>query len=441
MKSALIRGLLVAGLIACGSGRVALAAVDMNGAWHVIAVEATTQYRFDCHLSVTQVGSDLTVEGDCPYVGTSTGTGSVDVDTGVFTTTGLAWGSCLNGLTVSGTTNATSTAFTGTFECVATSSTFHGDVNGSRCGNGVLDPGEACDDGNRLDRDCCSPTCTFDASGTTCTSDAEPCTLDACDGAGTCDHTIQAGLPCASDDNACTDDVCDASGLCQHQPNTAPCDDGNDCTLGDTCAEGTCTGACSPCCDPLGGCVPAPAAGCKEPQPELGVLAYASPSVNQPHTLKWNWRGADATTAAELGDPTTTTSYAVCIYRRIGLTEDLGLVLTAEAPAGAMSGTRRSWSVTPKGRIRFRSGTGNSDGLTEISVAPGTSGQARLLVRGKGGALDFNPISGVLPVTAQLRASNGTCFESHYTGRIRDTVVVFGEPFDPPFSIDFLSRH
>src|SRR5262245_5088180 len=27
------------------------------------------------------------------------------------------------------------------------------------CGNGVLDPGEACDDGNRNDNDSCSTTC------------------------------------------------------------------------------------------------------------------------------------------------------------------------------------------------------------------------------------------------------------------------------------------
>src|SRR5206468_5095592 len=32
----------------------------------------------------------------------------------------------------------------------------------SICGNGFLDPGEQCDDGNTLAGDCCSPTCQFE---------------------------------------------------------------------------------------------------------------------------------------------------------------------------------------------------------------------------------------------------------------------------------------
>src|SRR5262249_1994949 len=38
----------------------------------------------------------------------------------------------------------------------------------------------------------------------------------------------------------CTDDVCDGAGTCTHTPNTAPCDDGNTCTVGDVCVGGTC---------------------------------------------------------------------------------------------------------------------------------------------------------------------------------------------------------
>src|SRR5262249_46012526 len=33
------------------------------------------------------------------------------------------------------------------------------------CGNGVVEAGETCDDGNTAAGDCCSPTCTFDAPG------------------------------------------------------------------------------------------------------------------------------------------------------------------------------------------------------------------------------------------------------------------------------------
>ncbi|MEE8472422.1 MAG: hypothetical protein V3S82_04560 [Dehalococcoidia bacterium] len=36
-----------------------------------------------------------------------------------------------------------------------------GDVSLGVCGNGVIDAGEACDDGNNVDDDGCSAVCTF----------------------------------------------------------------------------------------------------------------------------------------------------------------------------------------------------------------------------------------------------------------------------------------
>jgi cysteine-rich repeat protein len=38
----------------------------------------------------------------------------------------------------------------------------------SPCGNGTVDPGEQCDDGNTVSGDCCSATCQFESSGSTC---------------------------------------------------------------------------------------------------------------------------------------------------------------------------------------------------------------------------------------------------------------------------------
>jgi len=59
----------------------------------------------------------------------------------------------------------------------------HGSV-AAACGNGILEPGEACDDGNLVAGDCCSPACLHEAAGSACDL---PCTHgDACDGAGNC---------------------------------------------------------------------------------------------------------------------------------------------------------------------------------------------------------------------------------------------------------------
>ena len=108
-----------------------------------------------------------------------------------------------------------------------------------------------CDDGNA-----CTGPDACDGQGR-CIGDLTPeaaaCNLgdgnfcngfEQCDSAsGTCEHT---DLDC-SDGNDCTDDTCDpaapsVSAACIHTTNTAPCNDQNACTGGDTCLGGLCTG-------------------------------------------------------------------------------------------------------------------------------------------------------------------------------------------------------
>ncbi len=57
------------------------------------------------------------------------------------------------------------------------------------CGNGVVEPGEECDDGNFFEGDCCSSGCTVEPAHP-CTDDRNACTDDQCDGGGTCAHPL-----------------------------------------------------------------------------------------------------------------------------------------------------------------------------------------------------------------------------------------------------------
>ena len=87
------------------------------------------------------------------------------------------------------------------------------------CGDGVLDPGEACDDGNDADDDACLSTCEL----ATCGDGVVWAGVEACDPGGedsdTCDHD-------------CTPAVC-GDGLTNHAAGEE-CDDGNDSAL-DNC--------------------------------------------------------------------------------------------------------------------------------------------------------------------------------------------------------------
>jgi uncharacterized delta-60 repeat protein len=57
---------------------------------------------------------------------------------------------------------------------------------GGLCGNGAIDPGEQCDDGNAIGFDCCSTGCQLDPVDSACDLVGRLCTFDHCDGAGTC---------------------------------------------------------------------------------------------------------------------------------------------------------------------------------------------------------------------------------------------------------------
>src|SRR5439155_21840626 len=51
----------------------------------------------------------------------------------------------------------------------------------SVCGNGMVEPGEQCDDGNTVDGDCCSSTCQFEPAGAPCGSPTACLTATMCD--------------------------------------------------------------------------------------------------------------------------------------------------------------------------------------------------------------------------------------------------------------------
>jgi hypothetical protein len=100
------------------------------------------------------------------------------------------------------------------------------------CSDGVLDPGEDCDEGvaNGSDSSCCTSACGLRSAGEACRP-----------AVGSCD----AAESCTGSDGACPADGFVADGTA--------CDDADACTSDDECAAGACTGDLEPalCLDPV----------------------------------------------------------------------------------------------------------------------------------------------------------------------------------------------
>lgn len=155
---------------------------------------------------------------------------------------------------------------------------------GPACGNGVVQAGEECDDGNTADGDCCSSTCQYEEEGSNCPADDEVCTDDMCDATGACVHPAgNTGAVCRAAAGECDlAEECDGiSSVCPDdgfQPNDAPCtDDGLYCSGAETCQNGTCASSGDPCTE---GTCDEPTDQCLTPSP----TATATPTVSNTRT-------------------------------------------------------------------------------------------------------------------------------------------------------------
>src|SRR5438874_2100953 len=156
------------------------AAVDMTGLWRLhIELANNPGYLLDLTSHFLQSGTSLS--NDLGYMG------SIDPDTGQFSLFAPST-QCGAVDTMYGYASADNLRFdaTGVVWVVNTgprppAPCLIADIviTGTRCGNGLVDPGEACDDGNLDDGDCCSADCQqVVADGTPCEDGAF------CDGTG-----------------------------------------------------------------------------------------------------------------------------------------------------------------------------------------------------------------------------------------------------------------
>ena len=232
---------------------------------------------------------------------------------------------------------------------------------GNTCGDGALEAGEQCDDGNTADGDCCSSTCEYDAAATPC-ADADPCTTDLCDGAGTCQH--------------------------------------ESCPLCEVCDAGI-------------GCIARPRAECAVPGPGgRASLMLRDRDPDGGDLARWAWRSPTA--PHDFGDPIATDDYALCVYA--GAAE--ALWLSGNAPAGDTCAGQPCWKglgapPLSEGAEYFdRERTPNGIGTLVLSAKPP---RTRIKLKARGPLLGLPAFGSLdLPVRVQLQRTGTACWEATF---------------------------
>ncbi len=161
-------------------------------------------------------------------------------------------------------------------------------------------------------------------------------------------------------------------------------------------------------------CPAAPiAAGCRSAGKSLLLLKDKSDDTTD--KLLWKWLKGAATDVTELGDPTATTGYTLCVY------DAAGLALAADVGPGP------SWSATGSSGFTFKDV--ESPGIAVVKLKAGADGKPKALVKGKGSDLPDPTIPLALPVRVQLLNSNGACWESIYGTTIKNEPGQFKAKF------------
>jgi cysteine-rich repeat protein len=374
-------------------------AVDATG---VFAVSGIPSW-FDT-VSLRQEGSSLSL---CAESGGFIGKlmeGSIDSATGAFGL-GLArqifgGGFAVCSLTLIGGFAPDGATFSATFEqyttcvpppftcvpqCLLTAS---GPVTGTRtsttpapcCGDGEPNAGEQCDDGNTSDADCCSGVCHFVPAGIQCPADDDLCTLDRCDGAGSCTHTT---IPlCTTTTNVTTTTTTTSTTMARTTTTTLP-----------------------------PGCAPAPLSGCRLPaEPGKAKLQLRDRSPDTGDRVTWKWTKGAATSLGDLGDPLATTDYVFCLYE-VGP----NLVTSLRAPAAGTCGAKPCWKADSTRGFTYRDREGTPDGVAKLGLAAGAAGKAKMALTAKGDSVPLPSLGALdLPLRAQLQG-NGQCWEAAFS--------------------------
>jgi len=174
---------------------------------------------------------------------------------------------------------------------------------------------------------------------------------------------------------------------------------------------------------PVSGCPSAPASGCKQSVLDFkGKLKIKDKADEAKDLLVWKWAAGDAVTLGEIGDPTTSDGFTLCLWDGGGTA-----VTEAAVSAGGTCDGKPCWKGTKTGYL-YKDKAGTAGGVQKLLVKAADAGKSKLVVKAKGTNLDTPSLPLALPATLQLHGDAGTCWTATFdvSGLQRNTADAFG---------------
>lgn len=146
------------------------------------------------------------------------------------------------------------------------------------------------------------------------------------------------------------------------------------------------------------------------------ALTYSSNAIDAKDKLSFKLSKGATSSAADFGDPTTATTYDVCIYG------DTTLLYGMAVPADGDCTDGTCWKTKSKGPA-YADKLGTHDGIVAIALSSPSDGTdtTKVSVKGKGDALPDLSLPLPEPIRVQVRNSDGKCWGASFTGAVQDT--------------------
>jgi len=168
-------------------------------------------------------------------------------------------------------------------------------------------------------------------------------------------------------------------------------------------------------------CPPAPAVGCATTTRPRASRLYIHNGPDYADRLTWRWQKGQTILPADLGDPTTMSSYALCLYAKVGAA--VVAAVEEDIPAATICDSTPCWSASGEG-FAYKDPKIQWSSLTSLNLTPGEAGKGRIKLKAKGATLGppTLPLDLSVPVKAQLlNTQTGACWEATYsTASIND---------------------